>query len=63
MALLHKQLDRTPFTYDSRRRKFLLDFKAYKRPLPGVPSYLIDEDKDPIVFGSDRILVRKTKQA
>lgn len=63
MGAADNKLERLPYAYGEKRRQLLLQFKTFKRALPGVPSYLVDHDRDAIVFGSDRILIRKTKEA
>ena len=63
MGIADNKLERLPYAYGERRRKLLLEFRKFKRALPGVPSYIVNEDRDAIVFGNDRILIRKTKQA
>ena len=52
---------RTPIHFGESRRKMLLMFKEFRYPGPGVPSYLVDESDDAIVFGEDRILIKKTR--
>ena len=49
-------------SFGEARRKMLLQFKGFKHPGPGVPSYLINEEGCPIVFGQDRILTKKTRE-
>ena len=53
---------RIPISFDENRRKMLLQFKTFRHPGPGIPSYLVNEDKDCIVFGEDRILTKKTRE-
>lgn len=53
---------RIPISFDENRRKMLMEFKSFRHPGPGIPSYLINEDHDVIVFGSDRILIKKTRE-
>lgn len=41
------------------RRDFLLWLKTIRQPGPQGPSYLINEQRDYILFGGDRIIVKE----
>lgn len=63
MPMTLKRTDRVPVTQGETRRKMLLLLKTSGGSQPGIPSYLITENNEPIVFGEDRILIRKTREA
>lgn len=51
----------TPLTFFENRRRSLLLFKLTGKTVPGVPSYLVDENRDILVFGQDRIVIKPAK--
>lgn len=60
MNITDNKTERLPYAYGERRRRLLLEFIEFKRALPGAPIYLVNEESDAIVFGEDRILIRKS---
>lgn len=62
MTVTYQRTDRVPLTHGETRRKLLLQLQAFGFSKPKGPSYLITEDNEPIVFGEDRILIRKSKE-
>lgn len=52
-----------PDKFIEKRRKMLLSLAIFNQGgASQVPMYLINEDKDPITFGGDRILIKPYEQ-
>lgn len=51
-----------PDKFIEKRRKMLLSMAVLKQGSSSVPMYMINEDKDRITFGGDRILIKPYEQ-